>query len=228
MSLKTVALAAALVSAFSVAQADTRQIMVSGQGEATAAPDMATIRIGVVARNDSAAAAMTQMREASAALIARLEASGVEARDMQSDTLNLMPLRDRDNEGNLIEQGFEAQSVLAVRVRDLSTLGTLLDSAVTEDGANRLDSLSFGMQNDAALLDEARRAAVQDALDKAALYAEAADVTLGDIQSISDPQSSPRPEMMMRAASMADGGMPIAAGEVGITASVNVVVNIAD
>lgn len=111
-------------------------------------------------------------------------------------------------------------------MRDLSALGSVLD-AVIADGANSFQGLNFGLQDPEPTLDEARRRAVADGLRKAALYAAAAGVRLGPLTSLSEAGSNqPRPEMM-QAARMSSDAVPVAPGEVTVSASVTMVFAIA-
>lgn len=208
-----------------MAPAETlRQIAVSGTGNVETAPDMAVIRIGVTHQDEVAEEAMQQTSDALAAMLERLAGLGVEARDVQTSGLSLGPVwRDRpDQQGQPVPWGFEASNIVTVRLRDMDNVGTVLDALVT-DGANRLDGISFGLQETEAALDEARRKAVEDARRKAALYAEAAGVSLGAVVSLTETGGGqPRPMMMEMAAMRADS-VPVAGGEIGISASVQMV-----
>ena len=198
-----------------------RQISVSGTGRVDLAPDMATVRIGVTHQDEDAAAALQQTSDAVAAMLARLTELGIAARDVQTAGLSLNPVwRDRpEQQGQPMPWGFEASNVVSLRLRDIAALGEVLDALVA-DGANRLDGVSFGLQDPEASMDEARRLAVADARRKATLFAEAAGVALGKVIDLTETgRATPRPQMMEMAAMRADS-VPVAAGEVGITASV--------
>lgn len=201
------------------------RITVSGEGRATAAPDMATLQLGVVAVDAEASVAVREMSARMAEVLARLSAAGIEARDMQTSGLSVNP-RWR-NRGSYEEdepriESFEASTELTVRVRDLDGLGALLD-AVAQDGANLFRGLSFGLQAPEPLQDAARRDAVADALRKAALYAEAAGVSLGPILTIAESGGNVQPRMMRAEADGFSGAaVPVAAGEVALNAGVSI------
>lgn len=219
----------ALAPAPTVAQEETiAQLSVSGRGEAVAVPDMATINLGVTAQEATAAEALDATSKVAARIIARLEAFEIAARDVQTSGLSLQPVYtryDRDNGRPPEITGFRASNQVTVRVRDLDILGDVL-GAVTGDGANSLDGLSFGVTEEEPLLDEARRDAVADARRKAELYAEAAGVSLGRVLSISE-QGGGRPvPMPMAEMRMAADSVPIAQGETGFSAQVSLVFEI--
>lgn len=199
------------------------RITVSGEGRATAAPDMATVQLGVVASDPEASAAVRAMSAQMAEVLARLEAAGVAPRDMQTSGLSVYPRWDTrgpaEGEAPRIE-AFEASTELTVRLRDLEGLGELLD-AVAQDGANLFRGVSFGLQEPGAHEDAARKDAVAEALRKAALYAEAAGVALGPILTIEEAGGMVQPRMMRAEAdSFAAAAVPVAAGEVVLTAGV--------
>jgi uncharacterized protein YggE len=76
-------------------------------------------------------------------------------------------------------------------------------------------------------MDEARRLAVADARTKAELYAEAAGVTLGDLVTLNEGGGGSSGPFMAEM-SMARSAVPVAAGELDVSATVNVVYSIAE
>lgn len=222
-------IAAMIATGFSFAaqaQQQPAQITVTGQGEVRAAPDVASLSLGVTTQADTATAALSQNNAAVAAVMQRLSAAGVDARDMQTTNLSLNPdwsSASSDGQRAAIS-GYTVSNQLTVTVRQLAELGKVLDAAVA-DGANTLNGLSFGLAQPKPALDEARKAAVKDAQDRAALLVEAAGLKLGRVVSISEQQNYGGP-MMRQAASMADG-VPVAGGEVATTANVVIIYEIA-
>lgn len=218
----------ALALAFGQAvQADQGQIVVSGQGAVMAVPDMAEISLGAQAVRPTPEAAMQAVSQAAGAVLAQLSAQGIAPEDMQTTTVNLHRKARWDQGRNQeIVEGYEASTMVRIQVRDLDQLGQILSASVV-DGANAVSGLSFRVSNPRPLEDAARKAAVQDAMAKAALYAEAAGVTLGAVQQISDvaaPSGGPSPRFAKMEAMDA---MPVAAGEVQTTAQVTMVFEIA-
>ena len=106
------------------------RITVTGEGRIEAAPDMATISLGVAAEAASARAAMDQASSAAAALLARLEEAGIAARDVQTSGLTLSPVWDYGNSGENRITGYAASNTVTVRVRALDSLGGVLDQAL--------------------------------------------------------------------------------------------------
>ena len=205
----------------------TGQITVSGEGSVFTVPDMAVITVGASADADTAKAAMEQTSVTTAAILDQLTEAGVEARDVQTTDLSVMPVssnRSSSQDRPSIE-GYQASNRVTVRVRDLDALGTILDAVLT-DGANQLGGLQFVVSEPGPLLDEARVKAVADARARAELFAMAAGVQLGPLLSLSEGGSHmPRPETFGMAR-MADAEVPIAQGETELRASVTLVYQI--
>ena len=208
-------------------QVPPRQIMVMGEGQVEAVPDMATITLGVTHEAKAAREAMAATSDAVARILEQLGAMGIAERDLQTSNLTLNPVwSDRSGSVGGYNQisGFAASNTVFVRVRDLDGLGQILD-AVIDVGANDFNGLSFSVQEPEPLEMQARDAAVADAMAKAVALAKAAGVTLGPVRSITDNGGGGGPVMMEMAASR-KGGVPIAAGEVTVSAMVSMVFDI--
>lgn len=197
-------------------------LTVTGTAIVNAAPDQATLSLGVTTTGATAAAAMGANNDAASAVIARLIAAKVAERDMQTTGLSLNPNWVMNAAGTAQEiQGYTASSTLTVRIDALDTAGAILDAAIA-DGANTLNGLTFGLTDPRPLEDDARKAAVADALARAQVLAQAAGETLGPIVSITEGGGGQQPMPMLFKAA-ADSAVPLAAGEVGVSAEVTIV-----
>ena len=117
---------------------------------------------------------------------------------------------------------FTAATDAEIRVRNLDQLGTLLDQIV-HDGANTIHGLQFDVQDRTTLEHTAQGAAVQDAVRKAEIYAAAAGLQLGMVKSIDEQGADIRPMRLATTARAGMEGVPIAAGEMSVSASVTMV-----
>lgn len=223
------ALQLAAVPAF--ADEPAPRISMSGEGSVAAAPDMATIRLGVASQAATAAEALRANTTDLAKVLEDLKTLGMEPRDMQTSGLRLNPVWDHSKEGSApVISGYEANNGLTLRVRDLSRLGETLDRAV-QMGANTFDGLSFDLVDSQALADEARALAVADARRRAELIATAAGVRLGRILSIEEGDGARvvmQSAEFARAASAVMDKVPTEGGEVDVKVTVNIVWEIAD
>ena len=204
---------------------ERRVISVTGVGAVDVAPDMATITTGVQTADRRANEAMRANSALMASVMKVLQAEGIAARDVQTTGLSLFPRYDNNSasQGVRVAQ-YIAQNNITVRVRDLDRVGAVLD-AMNQAGINQINGISFGLQNSETAMNIARKNAVTDGQEKAMLYATAAGVALGPLQSLSEPgasQPAPRPMAMARAESMAMD-VPISEGELTIRARVNLV-----
>ncbi|MEM6649344.1 MAG: SIMPL domain-containing protein [Pseudomonadota bacterium] len=203
-----------------------RTLSVTGQGKATATPDLAMMNFAVVSQGNMAGEAITQNSAKMNKVRDALKALNIEARDMQTSGFYLNPRYERDERGRTNSNkiiGYEAGNTLSIRLRDVAMVGEAIDKAVAA-GANSLNGLQFGFQNQDELLEQARRNAVRDARGLAELLAEEADVELGDVMSMSISSYYPQPRMMRMESRMvaADAApTPIEAGESSLSVTVN-------
>lgn len=221
------AIAAGLAASPAAAEGweNARTIVVTGAGEAARAPDVAYLTLGVEADGATASEALRKNSAQMEATIKTLRDAGVDKKDIQTSNLSVGARYDYSREGQVPRLvGYQATNTVNVKLRNLEKAGGVIDKAVAS-GSNRLDSISFGFADPKPILNEARRAAVADARERAALYSEAAGVKLGPVLQISDSFShTPGPIPMMARAEMAEAkSVPIAAGEQSVGASVTIV-----
>ncbi|MFT4783996.1 MAG: hypothetical protein ACI9IV_001739 [Paracoccaceae bacterium] len=201
-------------------------ISVQGTGVIAAKPDMATVRVAVTTEDTQAGRALSLNSERMTRVLSALTRAGVAPRDMQTSGLSLQPRwtsrQDRASGAPLID-GFTVVNQLVVDVQVLDQLGELLDVVVRE-GANGFQDLRFGLREAEALRDTARALAVADARRKAEIYAQAAGVTLGAPELISETGGGSAPVMQMEMRAMAaSDAVPLAQGELAIRADINIV-----
>ncbi len=196
-------------------------ITVLGSGAVTAKPDIARIRIGAVTHHASASQALRTNNEAMRQLLDALQEQGIPKQDLQTSTFRLSPQYHQNTRGQIPDiVGYKATNVLQATVRKLDTVGDVIDRAVTV-GANHLENVTFSVDDRAGLKDKARHHAIRDARHKAALYAQAAGVTLGRVLKVQEtPRATPLP---MRQFEVAGGGSPIEPGEIEFRVDVTVV-----
>lgn len=223
--LKPLILAAALTAPVAALADDDDRITVTGEGTVQAVPDIATLTLGVTTQGDTAAAALGANNTALATVLDRLKSSGVETRDIQTSNLSINPnWSNYDSSAPQKITGYTAANMVTVTVRDLAKLGGVLDAAVT-DGANTMNGLTFGLADPKPAMDEARKRAVSDAMDRARLLTGAAGVRLGKVVSISE-NGGYQPPMPVFRAEMKSDAVPVAQGELGISASVTLIFDI--
>ncbi|MBZ9872952.1 SIMPL domain-containing protein [Mesorhizobium sp. BR1-1-9] len=193
------------------------RIVVSGEGAATVAPDLAVLTLSVMREAKTARAALDANNDAMAAVIAAMKSAGIKDRDLQTAGIQINP---RYNYTNKPDGGQEAELIayqvtntLSVRVRDVDKTGEILDKAVSL-GVNQGGGIVFTNDNPAATVAEARKKAVADAMAKAKTLAEAAGVSIGRVIEITDQNIAPPPiPINAKAFDAAVGAAPVQAGE---------------
>lgn len=194
------------------------RIVVSGEGEATIAPDVALLSLSVMREAPTAGEALTANNDAMAAVIAAMKAAGIAERDLQTAGVQINPRYtyinkpDGSQEATLV--AYQVTNTLSVRVRDIAKTGEVLDRAVSL-GVNQGGGISFTNDDPSATLTEARKKAVADAMAKAKTLAEAAGVGLGRVLEISDQTygAAPMPIEAKAFDAAAPRSVPVEAGE---------------
>ena len=206
-------------------------ISVVGEGLAAARPDMAIISVGVVAQAPRARDALAQNSKSMTDVIASVKDAGIEARDIETSQISLRPQYSYPGQGSREAPrlvGYEASNNLSIRVRSFDKLGSLLDSLVTS-GANQIRGVELTIAEPGPLRDQARSAAMKDAIRKAEILADAAGVRIVRLFSAAEEVAdAPRPVAMRMTADAAQRApVPVEAGEQEIRARVTAIFEIA-
>lgn len=205
-------------------------ITVSGEGEASLAPNMAILQLGVVSEDDAAATALKTNNLAMAKVLKMLTDQNVAERDIQTNGFDVVPRYREVSNGKgenkpPVIDGYRVSNGLTVRVRDLAKLGGVIDGSV-QLGVNQAGDIRFTNDKPELAINDARKQAMEDAIAKAKALTEAAGIKLGRIVSIHENSARPFEQTMMMKTSMArDMPMaptPIAAGENTYHVTVNV------
>ncbi|GJE40625.1 SIMPL domain-containing protein [Methylobacterium persicinum] len=221
-----------LVSLAGAAAADEapceRHISVTGHATSTRAPDFAEVVVGVETKGANAAAALDATSKAVAGVSALARDLGIPPADIVTAAVTLRPATRtvvRPGGGYSEEpDGYAAGNVVRVRLSDMGRLGDLLRRAV-EGGANRIDSLTFGLRDPDGAMASLQAAAAKDARARAAALAEAVGATLGPLCTLNTLGASPQPYAMRTMAMASPKAMPVPveSGTVDTEASVNAV-----
>lgn len=163
-------------------------LTVIGTGREALPPDVADVTLGVTIRGASAGEAAQEASAVMTAVVAALTTVGIPQDAIQTVQLNLAPVYDWESEPPPIV-GWEATNMVRVTVSDIETVGDTVDAAM-QAGANRIDQISFRVDDLTAAEATARVAAVSDASAKAEELASAAGLDLTGIVSLSELASS--------------------------------------
>jgi uncharacterized protein YggE len=199
-------------------------ISVSGTGNASGAPDLALLDLGVSTEGktvkearDSAATAMNDVSDA-------LKGDGVADKDIQTRQFRIEPeYQYPDGKQELI--GFRVTNIVEVKVRDLDRVGEVVDDVATAGGdVVQVQGLSFTIEKPEDLRAQAREKAMADARARAEDLAGLAGVKLGKPISVNESTTTP-PSSTFQAVPAARGAgeaTPIEAGELEVSVTVDV------
>lgn len=194
---------------------------ITGTGTVYIQPDIARVSIGVQTQSADAGEALAENSTNANAIREALTEKGVADGDIQTSNFSIYQTVDYyaqdEAENNKI---FVVQNTVSVIVRELDILGEVL-AAVVDEGANTIYGVSFDIEDSEEAYTEARELAIQDAQSQAEAIAEAADVQLGEIYSLSIYDSgSPSTIEEDVVAEGLGGSVPISTGTLTIQVSV--------
>jgi uncharacterized protein len=198
-----------------------RQVTVVGHGEVKGAPDTATVQIGVETEAATAKDALAQNSAQAQAVQENLTKLGVDAKDIQTSNFSINPTY--GNDGRQVT-GYHVSNMVTVKIRQLDQAGTLLDQVV-QAGANSVYGISFSVENPEALLDQARKAAIENAKARATQLAGASGSAIGDVLVISEnigTQPIPMPMLARAEGAQADQAVPMQPGQQSFNVDVQV------
>jgi uncharacterized protein YggE len=197
-------------------------VVVRGEGEVRAAPDLAFVTIGTEQTAKTPNEAQAGTAKAMTAVQLRLTTAGVPKDAIRTTSYDVQAQFDWVN-GKQVSRGFIARHVIEVRVDDLARVGEFLEAAIAAGGTS-VQGVRFDLKQRAALEREALTRAVANARARAEAAAAGAGSVVAAIVRIEEAGlgGGPEPVMMrMAAAPMAgDAAPPVAPGETVIRASV--------
>lgn len=154
-------------------------IVVTGEGKVTAAPNIATVTIGLLTQGSDVARAQKENTEKMNRLIAAIKKIGIEDKDIQTTTYYINP-RYNYREGRSEIEGYEVSQSVTVKIRDLSKISAVL-AAAGEHKANQVSGVQFSIDEPENLRAEAREKAIARAREMAEAIAKGLGVKLGRV-----------------------------------------------
>lgn len=196
-------------------------IEVTGTGQASGSPDRVVLDLSIRAEQPTVAAALGALTRAMSAVLAAAGESDHSAGARRTQGMSVYP--QHDSQGQQVI-GFTASQQLRLTFAGADVAGESITALSAAAGdALGIDSVSLTVSDPGPLLDRAREGAFNDAQHRASQFAGLAGRSLGAVLAVRDRPVHAGPEPRMFATAAADsGGMPIAAGEHTVTASVTV------
>ncbi len=185
----------------------SRTVAVSASGKAIAKPDVALISFSVVTEGANTQTVTDENNTKVNKVIAYLKEQGIKDEDIKTTEYNLSPVYTQQSypySGTYVPTIAKyslTQSVQA-KVRDFSKVSPLMGGIVSM-GVNRLNNVSFTIDDPDKYLAEARTQAFQKAKEKADAMAKEVGFTLKKIVSVNEYGNTPSP--MYEKSMMVDG-----------------------
>lgn len=174
-------------------------IVVSGEGEVNAIPDLATFSFSVNEEKETVKEAQSIVSEKISNILDLLEKMNIDEKDTKTLSYNIYPVYDYRNEyracpvgyycppegGERVLTGYEVSQTISIKLRDIDKAGEVL-VILAEQEISNLNGPNFDIENKDELEREARKKAIDDAKDKAKRLSKDLGVKLGRVVSFSD------------------------------------------
>jgi uncharacterized protein len=200
-----------------------RTIEVDGHGETRTSPDVADLDLAIDTQAKTAEQAASSNSALATKVIDALKSKLGDKGKITTGGYALNPRYDERPSQRPTIIGYEASNTVTVHTGALDLIGALIDAAIAA-GANRVNSLSFSVENDTKARTEAIAIATRDAHAQADALASALQVKLGKVlKATTVAQQRPIPIMAGRAMAMSAANVttPVEPGEVTVPATVS-------
>jgi uncharacterized protein YggE len=177
-------------------------VTMAGSGTAASVPDVATVRLVVVADGASFRQAFDAGAAKAAAVVSALTGAGVPQSQIRSERFQAGPVRSAEPGPG----AYQVRHAMTAKVRGLARLGEVLERAASAGaGEASVPDLSA-----------ARARAAKDAEEKARAYATSLGIELGRIVSVAESEPARPPERT----ESAEGGIDLGRAEARATVTV--------
>lgn len=200
-------------------------LTVSGRGEVTERPDIATVSLGAESQANTAESAQDAVDGTMQQVLARIKAVGIPENEIQTAGVNLSPVYSTPKPGQENEPphitAYRASNEVRVRTTHLKLVGALIDAGL-KTGANRLEGIEFGLVDDVHARAEALKQAAHEAQVKAQALADALGLKLVAVKKVNESGVNPQPPRPLIAMRAEMAATPVEPGQVKVDASVSV------
>lgn len=166
---------------------DSRTINVGGSAVINVVPDQVTLQLGVTSNDTTPDGVHAKNTAAIKRVTAAIKLLGVADKDISTDYYIIHPLY--NNYDSLTITGYRINNVVAVKLKDVSKVSTVLAAAL-ESGANEVIDVDFQTTQLRRYRDEARAAAMKAAQEKAQALTSAVGTQVGCVLTIDENTGS--------------------------------------
>lgn len=212
------------VSAAQVGEQQFNTVSVTGSGAASMRADQATVTLGVQTQDESASEAVRANAERMTEIIEAIKALGIAEENMSTVSYSVCPLYAKYDYD--IITGYRVTNLVAVKIADMDLIGKVIDAAA-DRGANRVQSVSFGLSQEKReeLKKQAYTVALNDAEGKAKLIAERLDLTITGVLYVGESTYQPYQPYRFYGLTVeeAKASTPIIEGKLSVSVTVHII-----
>ena len=196
-------------------------LKVSGSETLQAAPDQATITLGVITEDEDPQKAQQANSQSIARVIAGLMSIGISEDQLKTSEYRIDPQYDYVG-GKELFKNYKVHYIIQVQTTEIEAIGIIIDTAVS-NGANSISSIRFSLSTPEVYYNQALSLALKNAYEKALSMAGTIGVTLNPIPTLVEEMSETSPPVLFQTSSYTKAATtPIQPGELNITATVRV------
>jgi uncharacterized protein YggE len=194
---------------------------VTGNGKVVANASYVQLQIEVTTQGENVQQAQQENASIMNRVIQSIMALTIPKENIQTATYTIAPIYDYVD-GKQVFKGYEAANAITVKIPDTNLVGAVIDTAV-ENGANRISSIQFKIDNADVYYQQALSLALHNAQMKANTIAQTMQLSVHPqpIEIVEENESGP---VLYKSMAMADSSMvtPIEQGQITISAAVRV------
>lgn len=154
-------------------------ISVSGTAEVRVPPNEVNLRLGIETRDPALDEARQQNELRTAGVLRFLKGANIDAKDIQTDYLQIEPQYGSDGrQPQIVPEFYQVRRTIGVRLRDVGQFDTVLAGVLTS-GANQVQGIDFRTTELRKHRDAARQQAIRAAKQKATALAAELDAQVG-------------------------------------------------
>lgn len=183
---------------------EAHTITLTGQGEVSAVPDIATVYFTISKEAKTVKAAQDQVAVVEKKAIDFLKQNGIAEKDIKTSNASVnpryeyvkgsasmpCPLDYCPPEGRSVIVGYEASESITVKVRKIDQAGEIMQG-LGSVGVSNINGPEFAIDNEDALKAQARKMAIEEARAKAEVLAKDLGVRLGRVAEFSESGDYP-------------------------------------
>ena len=166
------------------AEKTERTITVEADGKVTVSPDIALTTMGMSAESKTVAEAQKKNTEVMNKLLEKLNALGVDKKDVQTINYSIYPTYDY-KDGVQVIRGYQVDQSVTIKIRDLTKANDVIALA-GDVGANSVGGLQFTVDDREIYKAKARDMALKKVAQKRAALARSLGVRLSSIVSYNE------------------------------------------